>query len=76
MMPRTRQSQKSWASGQKKDYIRRRGNGVGKIRNNKWCPGPESNRHGVATEGFSYQLQFSLPTYQVVCGLDFLFAML
>ena len=26
----------------------------------KWCPGPESNRHGVATEGFSYQLQFSL----------------
>ena len=25
-----------------------------------WCPGPESNRHGVATEGFSYPLQFSL----------------
>ena len=26
----------------------------------EWCPGPESNRHGVSTEGFSYQLQFSL----------------
>jgi len=26
----------------------------------KWCPGPESNRHGVATEGFSYQLQLLL----------------
>jgi hypothetical protein len=26
----------------------------------KWCPGPESNRHGAATEGFSYQPQFSL----------------
>jgi len=25
-----------------------------------WCPGPESNRHGVSTEGFSYQLQFLL----------------
>ncbi len=25
-----------------------------------WCPGPDSNRHGVAPEGFSYQLQLSL----------------
>ena len=25
-----------------------------------WCPGPDSNRHGVASEGFSYQLQLSL----------------
>ena len=27
----------------------------------EWCPGPDSNRHGVATEGFSYPLQLSLP---------------
>ena len=27
-----------------------------------WCLGPESNRYGVAPEGFSYSLQFSLPT--------------
>lgn len=25
-----------------------------------WCPGPDSNRHGVAPEGFSYPLQLSL----------------
>lgn len=25
-----------------------------------WCPGPDSNRHGVASEGFSYPLQLSL----------------
>ncbi|CAH9018475.1 hypothetical protein NURINAE_00944 [Candidatus Nitrosacidococcus sp. I8] len=25
-----------------------------------WCPGPESNRHGVSPEGFSYLLQLSL----------------
>jgi hypothetical protein len=24
-----------------------------------WCPGPESNRHGVAPEGFSYSLRLS-----------------
>jgi len=44
----------------------------------KWCPGPELNRHGVSSEGFSYQLQFSLRRYTLsrnlaVCGLDFLF---
>jgi hypothetical protein len=27
-----------------------------------WCPGPDSNRYGVASEGFSYPLQLSLPT--------------
>jgi|GEM_PF-6423522 len=25
----------------------------------KWCPGPESNRHGVTTEGFSFHLRLS-----------------
>src|SRR5690606_33726519 len=25
-----------------------------------WCPGPDSNRYGVASEGFSYSLQLSL----------------
>jgi hypothetical protein len=25
-----------------------------------WCPGPDSNRYGVSSEGFSYQLQLSL----------------
>ena len=24
-----------------------------------WCPGPDSNRHGVASEGFSYPLRLS-----------------
>jgi hypothetical protein len=33
---------------------------------NYWCPGPGSNRHGVATEGFSYPLQFSL----LCCGAN------
>lgn len=28
----------------------------------RWCPGPESNRYGVAPEGFSYPLQLSLPS--------------
>ena len=27
--------------------------------NAPWCPGPESNRHGVAPEGFSYSLRLS-----------------
>jgi hypothetical protein len=27
----------------------------------RWCPGPDSNRYGVASEGFSYSLQLSLP---------------
>ena len=27
-----------------------------------WCPGPDSNRYGVASEGFSYSPQLSLPT--------------
>jgi hypothetical protein len=26
----------------------------------RWCPGPDSNRYGVAPEGFSYSLQLSL----------------
>jgi hypothetical protein len=26
----------------------------------RWCPGPESNRHGVSPKGFSYSLQLSL----------------
>ena len=30
-----------------------------KIRQGKWCPGPESNRHGREAEGFSYQLLLS-----------------
>jgi len=38
-----------------------------------WCPGPESNRHGVSTEGFSYQLQLLLLLKKSICGLDFLF---
>ena len=44
-----------------------------------WCPGPDSNRHGVAPEGFSYQLQLSLlrvgqsPSCERICGLDFTF---
>jgi hypothetical protein len=25
-----------------------------------WCPEPDSNRHGIASEGFSYSLQLSL----------------
>ena len=39
-----------------------------------WCLGPESNRYGVAPEGFSYSLQFSLPSDgALVWSLDFLF---
>jgi hypothetical protein len=26
----------------------------------RWCPEPDSNRHGLAAEGFSYSLQLSL----------------
>ena len=26
-----------------------------------WCPGPDSNRHGVSPKVFSYLLQLSLP---------------
>jgi len=48
-----------------------------------WCPGPDSNRHGVAPEGFSYQLQLSLlrarPSMIIaaprICGLDFTFTL-
>jgi hypothetical protein len=42
-----------------------------------WCPGPDSNRHGVASEGFSYSLQLSLLSrlqWQLIWSLDFLFA--
>jgi hypothetical protein len=42
-----------------------------------WCPGPDSNRHGVASEGFSYSLQLSLLSRalfaQLIWSLDFLF---
>ena len=30
------------------------------VRMLKWCPGPDSNRYGVASEGFSYSLQLTL----------------
>jgi hypothetical protein len=43
-----------------------------------WCPGPDSNRHGVASEGFSYSLQLSLlsraSSPRLIWSLDFLFA--
>jgi hypothetical protein len=44
------------------------------------CLGPESNRHGVAPEGFSYPLQLSLlrvPPIRVtrIWSLDFIFAL-
>jgi hypothetical protein len=42
-----------------------------------WCPGPDSNRHGVASEGFSYPLQLSLlgrACARPIWSLDFLFA--
>ena len=38
--------------------LRRRAGGC--RRRCQWCPGPESNRHGVSPEGFSYSLQLSL----------------
>jgi len=48
-----------------------------------WCPGPDSNRHGVTPEGFSYQLQLSLlraarsfdRSPARICGLDFTFTL-
>jgi len=40
----------------------------------RWCPEPESNRHGLAAEGFSYPLQLSLLSLRLIWGLDFLFA--
>jgi hypothetical protein len=45
----------------------------------RWCLGPESNRYGVASEGFSYSPQLSLPSdgrwgrRSLVWSLDFLF---
>jgi hypothetical protein len=43
-----------------------------------WCPGPDSNRHGVSSEGFSYPLQLSLLSplriAPLIWSLDFLFA--
>jgi hypothetical protein len=45
----------------------------------RWCLGPESNRYGVASEGFSYSPQLSLPSdgrwgrRPLVWSLDFLF---
>ncbi|HTJ18355.1 MAG TPA: hypothetical protein VL494_16340, partial [Steroidobacteraceae bacterium] len=54
-----------------KDDIRRRKIVV-------WCPGPDSNRHGVSSEGFSYPLQLSLLSplriAPLIWSLDFLFA--
>jgi hypothetical protein len=44
-----------------------------------WCPGPDSNRHGVAPEGFSYHYSFRccarvrLRRSSRICGLDFTF---
>ncbi len=35
---------------------------VGGARHIEWCGRPESNRHGVAPNGFSYQLRFSPPS--------------
>lgn len=38
------------------------------------CPGPDSNRHGVTPEGFSYPLQLSLlRACARIWGLDFTF---
>jgi len=40
------------------------------------CPGPDSNRHGVTPEGFSYRYSFRCCTLKLacICGLDFTFA--
>lgn len=43
-----------------------------------WCPGPGSNRYGVAPEGFSYSLRLAPLRAWHVCrtgiwSLDFLF---
>ena len=44
-----------------------------------WCPGPDSNRHGVAPEGFSYPLRLSplraAANNGRIWGLDFTFTM-
>ena len=39
------------------------------------CPGPDSNRHEVTLEGFSYHYGFRSCNLQCgcICGLDFLF---
>lgn len=31
----------------------------------EWYPGPDSNRYSISTEGFSYQLQLSLPLINI-----------
>jgi hypothetical protein len=47
------------------------------LRRHQVCPGPDSNRHGVAPEGFSYPLQLSLLPPRArrkrIWGLDFTF---
>jgi hypothetical protein len=48
-----------------------------------WCPGPDSNRHGVAPEGFSYHYSFRccaagrslIAAPPRICGLDFTFTL-
>jgi hypothetical protein len=40
----------------------------------RYCPEPDSNRHGLAAEGFSYSLQLSLLSLPLIWSLDFLFA--
>jgi len=47
----------------------------GKLAYGSWCPEPESNRHGLSAEGFSYQRRLSpLRFADRIRGLDFLFA--
>jgi hypothetical protein len=42
----------------------------------QWCPGPESNRHGVSPKGFSYSPQLSLlRAHARIWSLDFTFAL-
>ena len=40
-------------------YLESRGT-LRSTRKSGWCPGPDSNRHGVSPKGFSYSLQLSL----------------
>ena len=48
-----------------------------------WCPGPDSNRHGVTPEGFSYHYSFHccaaarsmIAAPPRICGLDFTFTL-